>query len=219
MDIAFTLEFLRQLQRNNSKLWMDAHRDAYQQARQHFTALVQFALDEIKTIDATLHGLTPQECLFRINKNDFSKKGEAPYKGRMGAGMAQGGRHSPYANYILVLEPGGKSRVGGGMAHPLPAQLALIREEIDYSPGALEAIVGAGAFGGNFGELKCDRLRTSPKGYDRSHPALALLQCKNFLALRYFTDEEVCAPSFLQQLLPLYASVKPMHDFLNRAVL
>lgn len=218
MNIPFILDFLADLQRNNSKLWMDAHRDRYQEARHHFTQLVAFAIQQLQQIDASLYGVTPQECMFRINKNDFSKKGEAPYKGRMGAGISRGGRHSPYANYILVLEPNGRSRIGGGVPNPRPEHLELIRQEIDYSPGELEQLITAPAFVQEFGGLRGDTLKTTPKGYDRSHASIALLRHKNFVAMRYLSDEEACSPQMTAQLLPTYKNVKPLLDFFNRAI-
>lgn len=218
MDIPFILDFLQDLQQNNSKLWMDANRDRYQQARHYFTELVGFALQELQQIDPSLHGVSPQECMFRINKNDFSKKGEAPYKGRMGAGISQGGRHSSYANYILVLEPYGKSRIGGGVPNPKPEHLELIRQEVDYNPGELDQLIGAPAFVKQFGELRGEKRVTAPKGYDKSHPSIDLLRHKNFLALRYLSDEEVRSPDMTSRLLPTYKSVKPVLDFFNRAI-
>ncbi|MFD2245844.1 DUF2461 domain-containing protein [Pontibacter ruber] len=214
----FILSFLRELQRNNSKQWMDLHREHYLQARQYFVEIVEHTLTELVTLDPSLHGVTAQESVFRINKNDFSKKGEPPYKGRIGAGMSKGGRHSAYANYILVLEPGGKSRVGGGMRSPGPKQLELIRQEIDYSPGELEAIVQAEDFRKQYGMLQGEKLSMAPKGYTSTHPAIDLLKHKGFLALHYFTDEEVCTPGFTDRLLPFFKAVKPLHDFLNRTI-
>lgn len=218
MNSTYILEFLHALQQNNSKVWMDAHREQYLQAKGYFTELVAYALAQLQTIDGSLLGVQPPKCIFRINKNDFSKKGEAPYKGRIGAGMSRDGRHSPYANYILVLEPGGRSRVGGGMPNPKPRQVELIREEIDYCPGELEKILATENFKEQFGILRGEKLKSMPKGYTKAHPGAALLQHKNFVALRYFSDEEVCQPSFLERLLPLYKTVKPLHDFLNRTV-
>jgi uncharacterized protein (TIGR02453 family) len=103
MDTAYILNFLKELQLHNSKTWMDDHREQYLQAKQYFVELVEHVLRELQAIDPELHGVKAAECIFRINKNDFSKKGEAPYKGHFGAGLSPGGRHSPFANYILVL--------------------------------------------------------------------------------------------------------------------
>jgi len=218
MNIPFILEFLKDLQRNNSKPWMDANRDRYQEARYYFIELVSQTLQQLQQIDPSLHGVQPQECLFRINKNDFSKKGEPPYKGRMGAGISRGGRHSSFANYILVLEPGGKSRIGGGVPNPKPEQLELIRQEIDYSPGELEQIISSPEFVEQFGELRGEKRTTAPKGYDKSHPSIDLLRHKNFLALRYLSDEEVGQIDVTSQLLPAYKTVKPLLDFFNRTI-
>lgn len=218
MDICATLAFLRALQQNNSKLWMDRHREDYRQAKAGFTALVSLLLPELRQFDHSLHGVSAAECLFRINKNDFSKKGEAPYKGHFGAGMSPGGRHSPYANYVLVLEPNGKSRVGGGIRKPGKKQLDLIHEEIDYSPGELQGILREPAFYAAFGELRGEQRKSAPRGYDRSHPEIALLRYNGYQVLHYFTDEEVCSPDFIYRLPPLFRLVKPLHDFLNRSI-
>lgn len=218
MNNCAILAFLHALQQNNSKLWMDRHREEYLQARSDFAALVSLLLTQLQQFDQSLHGVTAAECLFRINKNDFSKKGEAPYKGHFGAGMSPGGRHSPYANYVLVLEPNGKSRAGGGIRKPTPKQLELIREEIDYNPGELESILKEPDFYESFGELRGEQRKSAPKGYDKSHPDITLLRYNGYQVLHYFTDEEVCSPDFKNKLLPLYRQLKPLHDFLNQSL-
>lgn len=212
------LKFLQELQQNNSKQWMDSHRERYQQAKVHFTALVNHLLELLQQFDTDLHGIAASECIFRINKNDFSKRGEPPYKGHFGAGMSPGGRHSPFANYVLVLEPNGKSRAGGGIRKPTTKQLELIREEIDYSPGELQGILQEPDFYSAFGGLQGEKRKLPPKGYDKAHTEIELLKHNSFQVLHYFTDEEVCAPDFVNRLLPLYRQVKPLNHFLNRSI-
>ena len=219
MEICSVLTFLRDLQQNNSKLWMDRHREAYQQARNQFTELINHLLEALQQWDTDLHGVTAQECLFRINKNDFSKKGEPPYKGHFGAGMSPGGRHSPFPNYVLVLEPNGRSRAGGGIRKPTSRQLELIREEIDYSPGELQDILQEPSFKAAFGGLQGEKRKLPPKGYDKTHAEIELLKHNSFQVLHYFTDGEVCAPDFAGKLLPLYKQVEPLHRFLNRSII
>ncbi|MFD3000745.1 DUF2461 domain-containing protein [Pontibacter toksunensis] len=218
MDTCFVLDFLQDLQKNNSKLWMDSHRERYQKARARFTAVVSQLLEELRQFDADLHGVIAQESLFRINKNDFSRKGEPPYKGHFGAGISPGGRHSPYANYVLVLEPNGKSRAGGGIRKPTAKQLEQIREEIDYNPGELQGILQETKFKSVFGGLRGEKRKIPPKGYDKAHPEIELLKQNNFQVLHYFTDEDVYAPDFVSNLLPLYRQVQPLHHFLNRTI-
>lgn len=218
MDIRVIMHFLEQLQRHNSKAWMDANRPSYIAAKEQFAQLVDHLLGQIQGFDPLLHQVTVPECIFRINKNDFSKKGEAPYKGHFGAGMSPGGRHSAYANYVFVLEPGNRSRVGGGIREPKPKQLALIREEIDYSNGELQQLLDAPDFAASFGGLRTKQLKLMPKGYPKTHPEAALLRYTGYQVLHYFTDEEVLSPDFTEQILPYYRQVKPFNDFLNRSI-
>lgn len=212
------MKFLERLQQHNSKDWMDAHRDEYLQAKTYFLEITAYLLEHLQQFDSTLLGVTPQECLFRINKNDFSKKGEAPYKGHFGAGISAGGRHSPFANYVLILEPGGQSRIGGGIRKPGTRQLELIREEIDYNPGQLAAILQQPGLRDTFGGFRGSQRKLPPKGYDRNHPELQLLKHNGYQVLRPYTDAEVCAEGFVQQLPALYRHLKPLHDFLNTAI-
>jgi uncharacterized protein (TIGR02453 family) len=197
---------------------MDEHREEYLQAKSYFIEAVSFLLESLQQHDPTLRGVTAQECIFRINKNDFSKKGEPPYKGHFGAGMSAGGRHSPFANYVLVLEPNGKSRAGGGIRKPTPAQLERIRQEIDYSPGELQGLLQEPEFASAFGALQGEKRKSAPKGYDKGHQEIELLKQNGFQVLHYFSDQEVCTPDFIYKLLPLYKRVKPFHDFLNRSL-
>ena len=197
---------------------MDTHRSEYIQAKSLFRELVEQLLAQLQAIDPALHATTVTDSLFRINKNDFSKKGEAPYKGHFGAGISPGGRHSVFSNYVFVLEPGNRSRIGGGIRRPAPARLELIRQEIDYSPGELEAILTAPAFRDQFGSLQGMQRKSAPKGYAKSHPAIELLRYNGFQVLHFFTDEEVQQPDFINQLLPLYRQLMPLHRFLDRAI-
>ncbi|ARS36238.1 DUF2461 domain-containing protein [Pontibacter actiniarum] len=217
MSTRYILNFLQQLQQHNSKAWMDAHREEYLQAKTYFQEAVGYLIAQLQLFDPALHGITVQESVFRINKNDFSKKGEAPYKGHFGAGISPGGRHSPYPNYVLLLEPG-KSRIGGGIRKPSTKQLELIREEIDYSPGVLRQLLEEPTFKATFGELRDDMRKQPPKGFDKTHPELELLKHNGFQVLHYFRDEEVTAPDFLDRLPPMFRQVKPLHDFLNTSL-
>ncbi|GAB3820559.1 DUF2461 domain-containing protein [Pontibacter rugosus] len=218
MNIPYILHFLERLQQNNSKDWMDNHRDEYLQAKRYFIELIDHLIKELQAFDASLHGVTAQQCLFRINKNDFSKKGEAPYKSHFGAGISLGGRHSPFANYVLLLEPGDGSRIGGGIRKPTTRQLELIREEIDYNPGKLRQVLQKPEFSKIWGDFRGDQRKLPPKGYDKTHPELDLLTYNGFQVLRYYKDKEVQQAGFIDILPSLYKEVKPLHDFLNSAL-
>lgn len=63
------LLFLRQLEANNNKDWMDANRSWYQQARADFHTLVTDLLQQIVEIEPGMATLRPQDCIFRQNRD------------------------------------------------------------------------------------------------------------------------------------------------------
>ncbi|QNH61338.1 DUF2461 domain-containing protein [Hymenobacter sediminicola] len=220
MDRACILEFLRQLAANNHKAWMDEHRADYQQARGEFTALIRQLLHELQEIEPATRGLNPADVMYRLHKNDRSQRDPETYKRHLSAGLKPGGRHSPWAGYFVVLEPGGESYVGAGRWEPEPQQLARIRQEIHYNAPAFHALREAPDFVRHFpaGLDRSDALKTAPKGYDRLDPDIEWLRLKRFFVWRPFSDAEVLQPDFMKQVLAAWRAAKPFVDFLNEAV-
>ena len=57
-----------------------------------------------------------------------------------------------------------------------------------------------------------------PKGYDESNPAIHYLKMKHFIVSKPFTDSEVQSKTLVKDLAETFSIMKPMIDFLNRAV-
>ena len=57
-----------------------------------------------------------------------------------------------------------------------------------------------------------------PKGYDESNPAIHYLKMKHFIVSKPFTDAEVQSKTLVKDLAETFSIMKPMIDFLNRAV-
>jgi uncharacterized protein (DUF2461 family) len=57
-----------------------------------------------------------------------------------------------------------------------------------------------------------------PKGYEDSNPAIEYLKFKGYYTQRFFGDNEVTAPDFVDTLSDSFLAVKPMVDFLNDAL-
>lgn len=220
MDRALVLAFLRELAAHNHKAWMDEHRADYQQARGEFTALLRELLDGLQQFEPTTRGLTPADVMYRLHKNDRSQRDPETYKRHMSAGLKPGGRHSPWAGYYVVLEPGGESYVGAGRWEPEPAQLARIRQEIHYNGPAFHALLQDPEFQRHFpaGLDPSDALKTAPKGYDKLDPDIAWLRLKRFFVWRAIPDAEVVQPDFPARVLESWRAAQPFVRFLNEAM-
>lgn len=215
-----TLQFLKQLKKNNDKYWFDAHRGAYEAAKGDFAAFIQKLLDAHSVKDEDLRTLKAKDCMFRINRDVRFSKNKAPYKTNMGASLDRGGKKSIYAGYYVHIQPGGESFVGGGLWMPQPAELKKIRQEIDYCWDEFQKIIRHKAFVGQYTEILKGEysLATMPKGYDKENPAAEYLKLKSFIAIRSIPDAELTDKGLLKGTLKAFDALQPLLGFLNRAL-
>ena len=129
------------------------------------------------------------------------------------------GKKSNGAGYYLHIEPG-KSFAGGGIWMPMAPDLAKIRQEIDYSFAEWKQLIGNPVFQKHFTKgITADAVLTRPpKGYDVNNPAITFIKMKSFTVGKSFSDDEVLKPSFIKKVTATFDAMKPMIDFLNKAV-
>lgn len=216
---AGTLQFLKDLKKNNNKPWFDAHRKQYGAARLQFIEEVRLLIAEIAKFDPTIGTLIPGECIFRINRDVRFSKDKSPYKTNFGAYFNKAGKKGPGAGYYLHMEPG-NAFVAGGMWMPLPADLARIRQEIDYSFDEWKKMMAAASFKKNFSKgVESDSiLSRPPKGYDENNPAIGFIKMKSFVVTKPIPDSTLKSAGFVKEAGAIYKAMKPLVDFLNRAI-
>jgi uncharacterized protein (TIGR02453 family) len=215
-----TLEFLRELKANNSREWFEAHRPAYQQAYGDFFDTVARLIASISRFDPVIDAssLDPKACIMRIYRDIRFSRDKTPYKTGFFAFMNKGGRKSPFGGYYLHLEPG-ESFCGGGVYMPDPAVLAKLRHEIDSCFPEWQAITGSADLLVHFDGIKPSGVvKRPPKGYEISNPAIEYLKYKGYYTQKFYKDEEVTSADFVATLTDAFRSVKPVIDFLNRAI-
>jgi uncharacterized protein (TIGR02453 family) len=213
-DLAPVLSFLDDLSQNNNKPWFDQNRPAYAAARSAFEQLIDGVIDEFRDVD-NLQGLAAKACMPRINRDVRFSKDKSPYKTNLGALVAPGGWRATAQGYYISLQPHGQSMVAGGLYNPTPQQLDRFRQTIDQDAAAFRQVTQALAFIEVFGAVEGERLKTAPKGYDRDHPAIDLLQLKQILAMRRFSDEEVLAPDFAGRVVAACWAMRPFLRYLD----
>ena len=73
-----TLKFLKDLAKNNDRVWFEAHRTQYELAKEDFENFVQAVLDRYGKKDEDLKELTAKKCIFRINRDIRFSKDKSP---------------------------------------------------------------------------------------------------------------------------------------------
>jgi uncharacterized protein (TIGR02453 family) len=211
-----TFQFLKELQKNNDRVWFDAHRDTYQIAMKDMQSFTSTLIAALTPIDPSLEGLEAKACIFRLFRDVRFSKNKLPYKTNLAAYLAKGGRKSARAGFYIHFEPNGKSFFGAGIWMPETPALQAIRQEIDYNWNELNQLVIKPSFKKLFPAIEGERLKKAPKGYALDHPAVAYLQLKSFLVTHPIPDALLTQKELLKTLQSYCVAAKPFLDFLNR---
>lgn len=216
-----TIQFLKTLSKNNNKVWFDAHRDQYLDAKKDFENLVSALITKTATFDSDVKDLQVKECVFRINRDIRFSKNKTPYKTNMGASINRGGKKSIYAGYYFHAEPGGKSFAGGGIWMPMAPELKKIRQEIDYCFDEFKNIVKAKSFVSEYKELENSsemKLNNLPRGYDKENPAGEYLKFKSLVATKYIPDAVLTSNKLQDTIIKAFKALTPLTKFINKAI-
>ncbi len=219
MKLEAPLEFLKSLAENNSKEWMDANRDAYQDSRDLFVKFTEKIFESLISLDTEISGEDPRKSIFRINRDIRFSPDKSPYKRNFAFFIANGGKNGGMPGYYFHLQPGGKSFVAGGIYMPPAEKLNAIRQEIDYNPQPLIDFFSHPKVKENFVDL--DRgamLKRAPKGYSPDHPFIDWLRLKSFVISTPIPDKIFIKNDALEAVIPAFQIMVPFIQYLRMAI-
>ena len=214
------LEFLSDLIANNNTEWMHANKKRYESYKKDYHSFIASILAEMKPLDTSLEPLEVKNCSFRINRDIRFSKDKSPYKTNMSVWLSQDKNRKTAPGYYIHFESG-NSFIAGGVWCPEATELKLIRKEIEFFHNDLEAIVSNKSFKKEFKELSREDgtvLKKAPKDFDPSHPAIEFLKLKSFTASHKIDEKSFSEPDFSKKIAQQLIVLKPMNDFLRRAL-
>lgn len=215
MSFSDLFQFLKTLQKNNSKEWMDAHRQEYYDVRDFYIDWLDRLNAKLAAIDDGYFDTPGKKAINRINNNLMFHPNRPIYKDHFGAGLDQ---RSKQGDFYIELGING-SYMGGGYWHPSSKVLKSIRDAIDYDGEVFEKIMAKSSFKNLFGDLiEDDVLKTAPKGYSQDHRHIDLLRRKSFAVVHKVSQEEVESPNFTEKVIVVYKELLPFRRYLNQAV-
>ena len=203
-----SLQFLSDLSDNNNRVWFQANKGRYEAAQENMKQLLRAVESGLGETDH-LEGST----LFRIYKDVRFSKDKLPYKNNFGMGFTRATKRLR-GGYYLHIEPGA-SFAGGGFWQPSAEDLKRIRDEFVMDDQPIREIIADPKFQKYFGAIQGDELKTAPRGYEKDSPALDLIRKKSFTVHRNFTDEEVVADDFLQEVKRTFEAMRPYFDYMS----
>ena len=207
-----TLDFLRNLARNNDREWFAAHKDQYQLALENASQFFDEVIAKLNTHDR-IETPSAKQALYRIYRDVRFSKDSTPYKPRF-AGHFSRTKPLLRGGYYLWIEPG-ESRAGCGFVYPNPDDLRRIRLDILSNYKHWNRLLRSKGIKSNFGDVQGDQVPTVPRGFPGDHPALDLLRHKQFWFQRSFSDREVLEKGFIDEVNRTYKSIRPFFDYMS----
>ena len=220
MITAETLRFLEDLKANNNRDWFLENKKRFELFKKDYHQLVTVFLNEMKPLDGALENLEVKNCTFRINRDIRFSKDKTPYKTHLSIWMSSGAKGLNRSGYYIHIDKN-ECFLGGGLYCPEAADLKKIRKEIAFFYDDLEVILNEKEFikeFNGFNKSEGNSLKNAPKDFEKTHPAIEYLKLKSFEAIHKFDIEEVTKKDFVAQMSKKLILLKPLNEFINRAV-
>lgn len=216
-----TFDFLFELDVHNSKEWMDANRDRYEQhVKQAMYGFVEAVADPLHARVSTHLLAIPKiqgGSVFQIHRDTRFRDDKTPYKRNAGCqfrhDLASRDVHAP--GLYLHLEPG-NCYTGGGIYRPPTKVLNQVRDKIvDHRSSWSRVRNEMESHGWTLGG---DQLKTSPRGYDAEDTMIDDLRRTSFVVSRQFDEEVAQRDDFVEVYVGWAEQQAPFLRYLCRAL-
>lgn len=215
MDFKALITFLRELQKNNNKEWMDDNRKRYKALRNEFILWLDELDGILAGIDDRYYPTPGRKGINRINNNLMFHPNKPIYKDYFAAGLDKAPNTGDFYLEIGIHD----CLIAGGLWRPEPRVLRSIRDALDYNGDEFKKIINKPSFRKTFGGLYEDeKLKTSPKGFSRDHPHIDLIRNKTFAVIHTFPNQIIFQKAFTPKIINVYKEMLPFRRYLNQAI-
>jgi uncharacterized protein (TIGR02453 family) len=205
-----TLQYLKDLQKNNNRDWFSETKPRYVQAQKNAKEVFAAIHEQLQ-----MHDEIEKSKMMRIYRDVRFSNDKTPYKAHFANSYSRLGKELR-GGYFLRIRPG-ESFLAGGFWEPSKEDLLRIRKEIELDASEIRAILAAKDyqqyFGGKFESFS--ELKTAPRGFDKVHKDIDLLRKKGFIASRNFTDAEVLSENFIEEVTKSYKALRPFFNLFS----
>lgn len=200
-----TINFLKDLAQHNNREWFQDHKNEYQNALQDFKALTEQITNRLNEFDQI-----EKTKVFRIYRDVRFSKDKTPYKTNFSASFSRLGKYRR-GGFFLSISPT-ESFVAGGFWNPNKDDLKYIRDGIAEDIVPLKNSIESEAFVARFDKLIGEKVKTSPRGYNKNHPHIDYLRYKQFLMKHTYPLSQVLDKAFTDEVTQDFKTMLPTFD-------
>lgn len=205
-------KFLDELSKNNNRPWFEKNKSRYQDYHLETIEFADAVLAEVNKFDL-IETPNGKKSLHRIYRDVRFSKDKTPYKTHWSGGLKRA-EASRRGGFYFHIEKG-NSFVGGGFWAPNKEDLLQIRKQIEMDSKPLRKVLNSKAFKTYFTELHGTQLKNAPKGFDKEHADIDLLNYKQFIIWHKFSNKEVHDKNFYKEVAKGFKKMLPMFDVLT----
>ncbi|NRB60993.1 MAG: DUF2461 domain-containing protein [Winogradskyella sp.] len=204
-----TFTFFKKLSKNNNRDWFKDHKPEFKAIE----AQVKSSYNYLGELMGE-HDQIEKIKLFRIYRDVRFSKNKIPYKTHFGGSYT---RKKPElrGGYYMHIQPNNESFIATGFWEPNKEDLFRIRKEFEMDDSEMREILNDETFKSTWGNFVGDELKTAPKGFDKEHPAIDLIRKKQFIFIKKYTDKEVLATNFLEDVNSSFKIIRPYFDYMS----
>lgn len=206
-----TINYLKDLKNNNDRTWFSDHKSEFKNEQLKIKNFYMALMEQLKK-----HDSIENFKLFRIYRDVRFSKNKTPYNPHF-AGHFVRATNRLRGGYYMRIRPG-ESFLAGGFWGPSKEDLFRIRKEFEVDSTEIQSIVKNKNFVKYFGKLEGASLKTAPRGFDKQDPAIELIRMKQFIVTRHFTDDEVLATNFMEEVDQSYRAMRPYFDYMSEVL-
>lgn len=214
-------KFLNALGMNNNRDWFNENKERYRNNVVapicDFIAAMEprlYKISKYYVADSRPHG----GSMFRIYRDTRFSKDKTPYKEFVGCQFRHVTGKDAHAPGFYAHFESSRIFVGGGIWMPPGPALLKVRTAIAEKPEQWKKITTNPTFKKRFGEIKGDKLKRPPKGFDKQHPLIEELKRKSFFVLQDIDPLDAFTPNILTEINNIYKAASPLMNFLTKAV-
>jgi uncharacterized protein (TIGR02453 family) len=209
------LKFFKDLEKNNTREWFQPRKEHYEE---YVKAPMEALVDAINAGIAKFspeHATDPKKAVFRIYRDTRFSNDKTPYKNHIAASFGRHGMEKTGAGGFFFSVNHKQIEVAGGVYHPEPASLLLLRTHIAHTYDEFRRLLANRRLRRLLGDLQGAELSRVPKGFEATHPAADLLKKKDWIFFATLDPKLALSPKLLPEILSRFEAVAPVIEYLN----
>jgi len=207
-----TIDFLKDLGKNNNRDWFSAHKDRYLEAHGNVVDFADALITEMNKHDQ-IETQSGKKSMYRIYKDVRFAKEKIPYNQHWSGSLKRATKKLRGGYYFRIES--GNSGIAGGFWGPDADDMKRIREDIAANYSDWQTLINEPVLIETFGQLEGEKVFSAPRGYAKDHPAIDLLRHKQFIWRRRFTDKEVLSSDFMYLVNDSFRKMRPFFDYMS----